>query len=75
MVDLAFDEPVHGGQEVLAVVERMKAQDVGLEHVQQQLPLPRADAEGLGVRPWDVPEQRDGGLPPRSRINVGSSAK
>ena len=60
VVDLAFDGAIERRQEILAVVERVEAEDVGTEQVQQQLALPRADAKGLGVWPRDVPEQRDG---------------
>ncbi len=70
MVDLAFHEAVHGIQEVLAVVARVKTEDVGRQHVQQHLALPRAHAEGLGVGPGNVPEQRNGGLgyPPANEV-------
>ncbi len=59
VIDLALDEAVHRVQEILAVIARVKAQDVGRQHVQQHLALPRAHAEGLGIGPGDVPEQRD----------------
>ncbi len=62
MIDLALHETIHGVQEILAMVARVKAEDVGRQHVQQHLALPRTHAECLGVRPRDVPEQHDGGL-------------
>jgi len=61
-VDLAFHEPVHGVEKVLAVIARVESQNVRRQHVQQHLALPRANAEGLGIGPRDVPEQRDGCL-------------
>ena len=62
MIDLAFHESIHRVQKILAVIASMKSQDVGRQHVQQHLPLPRAHAEGLGIGPRDMPEQRDRGL-------------
>ncbi len=59
VIDLAFHEAIHGIQEILAVIARVKPQDVGRQHVQQHLALPRTHAEGLGIGPRDVPEQRD----------------
>ena len=51
MIDLAFDEAIHGVEKILAVVARVKAEDVRRQHVQQHLALPRTHAEGLGIRP------------------------
>ena len=62
VIDLTLDETIHRLEEILAVVAGVEAQDVGREHVQENLPLPRTDAERLGVRPGDMPEQGDGGL-------------
>ena len=62
LVDLALDEAVDRGEEILAVVARVKAQDVRAQHVRQDLALPWAHAEGFGIGPGNVPEQRDGGF-------------
>ena len=59
VIDLAFDEAIHRVEKVLAVIARVKPEDVGRQHVQQHLALPRTHAEGLGIGPRDVPEQRD----------------
>ena len=57
VIDLAFHEAIHRVQKILAVIAGVKSQDVRRQHVQQHLALPRTHAEGLGVRPGDVPEQ------------------
>ena len=59
VIDLAFEKPIDRREEILAVIPRVETQDVGGEHVREDLLLPRADTEGLRVRPGDVPEQRD----------------
>ncbi len=58
-VDAGLDRALHRVQKVVAVVLGVEADDVGPQHPQQQIVLPRADREGLEVRPRDVPE--DGG--------------
>ena len=61
-VDAAFDEAVDGLEEVVAVELGVEADDAGAEQAFEDLLLPGADAEGLGVRPGDVPEGDDGRL-------------
>src|SRR5881396_3180442 len=51
-------------EEVVAVVLRVEADEVGAQHPGEQLRLPGADREGLGVRPRDVPEDRHTGVGP-----------
>ena len=57
-VDARLERPVDGLEEVVAVVLRVEPDQVGAQHAGQQLGLPGADAEGLEVRPRDVPEDR-----------------
>ncbi len=57
-VDAGLDGALHRVQEVVAVVLGVEADEVGAQHAQEQLVLPRADREGLEVRPRDVPEDR-----------------
>ncbi len=42
----------------------MKADEIGPQHPVKNLPLPGTDAEGLGVRPGDVPEEGQPGIGP-----------
>ena len=58
-VDLAFDETVHGFDEILAVIARVKSQDVRGQHVGQHFALPRTHAERLRIGPRYVPEKRN----------------
>ncbi len=53
-----FDRAIDGSQEVVAVRLRVEADEVGANQAVHQLALPRADAEDLGVRPRNVPEDR-----------------
>src|SRR4026207_57205 len=62
----ALDGPLHRLEEVVAVVLGVEADEIGAQHSLQDLGLPRADAEGLEVRPRDVPED----LHPRVRPSL-----
>ena len=55
-LDARFQRTVHGVQKVVAVRLNVKADQVRAEQPVQQFVLPRADPEGLGIRPRDVPE-------------------
>src|SRR5277367_4970085 len=59
MIDLALHEPVDRCEKILAVISRVEAQDVGTQEVLQHFLLPGADAEGLGIRPRNMPEEHD----------------
>src|SRR5262249_7316288 len=71
--------PLHAGldgalgrlQEIVAVVLRVEADDVRPQHAEEQLLLPGADAEGLGVGPRDVPEESDAGIGARALDEAG----
>ena len=52
-----LEEPADAGREVARVVVRLEADHVGAEQPRQQLLPPLADAEYLGGRERDVPEQ------------------
>ena len=58
-VNAAFQCTIHRIQKIIAVELRVKTHQIGAQHSIQEFPLPGADAEGLGVGPWDVPEQRN----------------
>src|SRR5204863_66825 len=57
-----FDPPLDGAldglEEVVAVELRVEADEVGAQHPEQDVRLPGADADGLEVRPRNVPEER-----------------
>src|SRR6266436_324253 len=55
-LDPRLEGPLGRLEEVVAVVLGVEAHQVGPEHAEQELLLPRADAEGLRVRPRDMPE-------------------
>ena len=57
--------PVHGLQEVVAVVLGVEPEQVVAEHPVEQFVGPRADAERLRVGPRDVPELRHHQVRPR----------
>ena len=61
-IDAALHEAVGRLDEIVAVELRVEAEDRAAEQPVDDLLAPRADAEGLGVRPGDVPEGDDGGL-------------
>ena len=63
-LDPSLDRPLHRLQEVVAVELRVEADEVGAEHAEQDLLLPGTDADGLEVRPRDVPEERDARVGP-----------
>ena len=58
-VDARLERAVDRLQEVVAVVLGVEADQVGAEHAEQELALPRADPERLEVGPRDVPEDGD----------------
>ena len=60
-----FDGAIDGSQEVVAVRLRVEADEIGANQAVHQLALPRADAEDLGVRPRNVPEDRHARVRPR----------
>ena len=57
-VDARFQSSVHRLQEVVAVRLDMKADQVRSQQSVDQLALPGADRKRLGIRPWDMPENR-----------------
>src|SRR6202044_2926180 len=59
VIYLTLHKTIRRREEVLAVVSRVKTQNVCTEEVEQHLVLPGAHTESLGVRPWDMPEQHD----------------
>ena len=59
LVDPRFDGAIDGLHEVLAVIAKMKSQEVVAEQAVEQLFLPRKDAERLAVGPGNVPELGD----------------
>ena len=61
MLDAGLEKAVDRLEEVLAVVARVETEDRAAEQALEDLGAPRADAERLGVRPWNVPERDDGG--------------
>ena len=34
MIDLAFHKPIHGGEEILAVIQRVESEDIRAEHAE-----------------------------------------
>src|SRR5262249_61113773 len=42
----------------------VESYEVRSQHPVEDLGLPRADSEGLGVRPWNVPEECDASIGP-----------
>ena len=58
-VDLALEKAIHRVEKILAVIARVKTQNVGRQHMRQHLALPGTHTESLGVRPGDMPEQGD----------------
>ena len=60
MLDPRLEEAIDGLDEVLAVKAGVEAEDRAAEHALEDFPPPGTDAEGLGVRPGDVPEGQDG---------------
>ena len=58
-IDARFQRAVHGLQKVVAVRLDVEADQVGAQQAVEQFALPRADAEGLRIRPGDVPEDGD----------------
>jgi hypothetical protein len=60
MINLTFDVPIDRLEKILTMKARMEPQDIGGQHMRQDLTLPRTHAEGFGIGPGNVPEQGDG---------------
>ena len=58
-IDARLQGLVDGLQEIVAVRLDVESDQVGGQHAIQQFALPRADAKGLGIGPWDVPKYCD----------------
>src|SRR5581483_5866963 len=56
-IGACFQHTVHRGQKVMAMHGNMKAEQIRAEQAVEQFILPWADAEGLRIGPWDVPEE------------------
>src|SRR5260370_16689019 len=54
-----FHGAVHRLEEIVAVRLYLKSDEIRAEQAVNQLALPRTDAENLGVRPGNVPENRN----------------
>ena len=74
-IDARFQRAVNGIQEVIAMELDMKGDEVRPQHSVKEFPLPRADAEGFGVRPWDVPEEANPGIWPPFFYQPGEEGK
>jgi hypothetical protein len=59
----AFQHAVDRFHEIVAVELGVETHEIGAQHAAQQFPLPRADAEGFGVRPGDMPKKWPPGRP------------
>ena len=70
-VDPRLQRAIHGFQKIVAVRLNMEADQVRAQQAIQQLALPGADAEGLRIRPGDVPEDSDPGIRPRFLDHAG----
>ena len=64
-LDAGFKRAVDRLEEIIAVRLRLKADEIRAEQTVEQFALPRADAEGFGIRPRNVPEDRDANVRPR----------
>ena len=60
-----LDRAVHGFQEIVAVRLDLEANEVGAQQTIDKLALPRADAKGFRIRPWNVPKDRNPRVGPR----------
>ena len=65
-VDLRLQRTVHGLQEVVTVSLHVEANEVGAQQSVQQFSLPGTNVEGLGIGPWDMPEDGHAGVGTRS---------
>src|SRR5262249_1313752 len=61
-VDAAPEGLGDGLKKIIAMVLDVKTDDIGAEHALEQLPLPWANSEGLGIGPRYVPKNRDAGV-------------
>ncbi len=64
-VDLRLERAIDGLEEIVAVRLRVKPDQVGAEQPVEDVALPGADAERLGIRPRNVPEDADARVRPR----------
>src|SRR5580658_3632657 len=55
-LNAGFERAVNGIEKVIAMRLQMEADQISAQQPVQQLTLPWADAEGLWIRPGDVPE-------------------
>lgn len=60
--DSAFEHPVDGFHEIVAMELGVKAHQIGPQHAREQFTLPGANAEGFRVRPGNVPENSHPGV-------------
>ena len=59
VVDARLDEAVDRVEKIVAMQLHVEAEQIAAEEAVEDLFLPRADAEGLPMRPWNVPEMAD----------------
>src|ERR1700756_2964978 len=53
---------IHGTEEIVTVRLDVKSDEIRTKQTIQQLLLPWTDAEGFGIRPRDMPEDRNSGV-------------
>src|SRR5262245_31657957 len=58
-IDPGLDAAIDGFQEVVAMVLRVKREEIVAEQSVENLLLPRTDAERFTIRPGDMPEMND----------------
>ncbi len=61
-IDARFQRAIHGIQKIVAVPLDMETDQIGPQQAFQQFALPRANSEGLRIRPRNVPENSDTGV-------------
>ena len=66
---------VDRGEEIVAVQRNVEADEIGAEQAIEQFRLPGAYAEGLGIGPGNMPEDRHASIGPRLFTRRGSRAK
>ena len=59
VVDARLDEAIDRVEKIVAMQLHVEAEQIAAEQAVEDLFLPRADAEGLPMRPWNVPEMAD----------------
>ncbi len=65
VVDARLERPLHGLEEIVAVMLDVKRQQIVAEQPVQDLLAPRADPKRFGIRPRNVPELADDDIGPR----------